>query len=116
MISGGVSASCPGQKGQCSRPMIRARSNTKSFGRFCRSVEMMTQRPVIGSLRNSGIERVLKDLDDRNAGVEMDRHDVETAGAVGEVVSHDVVERELRDPMALERGDRFGRLAERVPL
>src|SRR5262249_15988579 len=34
--------------------MIRACSNTKSFGRFCRSVEMMTQRPVTGSLRSSG--------------------------------------------------------------
>jgi hypothetical protein len=29
-------------------------SRRKSFGRFPRSVEMITQRPVIGSLRNSG--------------------------------------------------------------
>jgi hypothetical protein len=29
-------------------------SRRKSIGRFPRSVEMITQRPVIGSLRNSG--------------------------------------------------------------
>src|SRR5262245_40113438 len=34
--------------------MSVARSTRKSLGRFCRSVEMITQRPVTGSLRSSG--------------------------------------------------------------
>src|SRR5712691_11604615 len=99
--SGGVIASCPGQNGQCSRPMVDARSRRKSFGRFCRSVEIITHRPVTGSLRSSGIskvrrqmsevqsqklergvKRILEQLDDRRPRVEMDRHDVEAAGAV----------------------------------
>ena len=68
---------------------------------------MITQRPVTGSRRSSGIESVLKDLDDRRARVEMDRHDVEAARAVGHVGAHHVVARELGDSSALESGDRF---------
>src|SRR5437879_3510975 len=36
-------------------------SRRKSFGRFPRSVEMITHRPVIGSLRNSGKAILLED-------------------------------------------------------
>src|SRR5882762_2285043 len=53
-ISGGVLPSAPGQKGQFFGPVTRTLSRRKSDGRFPRSVEMMTQRPVMGSLRNSG--------------------------------------------------------------
>src|SRR5437762_4244183 len=53
-ISGGVLPSLPGQKGQ-SPPVARTGSVAKSDGRRARSVEMMTQRPTIGSLRSSGI-------------------------------------------------------------
>src|SRR5205823_2930482 len=54
ITSGGVSDSWPGQNGHPSFPSAVTRSKTKSLGRFCRSVEMMTQRPVTGSLRSSG--------------------------------------------------------------
>jgi len=37
-------------------------SRRKSFGRFPRSVEMITHRPVIGSLRNSGKAILLEDV------------------------------------------------------
>src|SRR5258708_35907050 len=37
-------------------------SRRKSFGRFPRSVEMITHRPVIGSLRNSGKANLLEDV------------------------------------------------------
>src|SRR6266576_6417654 len=115
-ISGGVIASRPGQNGHSSRAMIAARSKRKSFGRFCRSVEMITQRPVTGSLRSSGFECVLNDLDDRLARVELYRDDVEPARTGGQAMSHHVVARELRDPAALEAGDRFGRLTERAAI
>src|SRR4051812_44801979 len=83
---------------------------------------MITQRPMMGSRRNSGIynlqsvESVLKDLDPRPSPVEMNRHHVETAGTLGQSASGHVVERQLRDPPALEGRYRFGRLPERVPL
>src|SRR5271156_7017887 len=35
-------------------PLMCTLSRTKSVGRLPRSVEMMTQRPVMGSLRSSG--------------------------------------------------------------
>ena len=35
---------------------MRTLSRMKSVGRLARSVEMITQRPVIGSLRSSGNE------------------------------------------------------------
>src|SRR6266404_1436877 len=54
MISGGVFDSLPGQNGQ-KPPLILNDSREKSEGRRARSVEMITQRPVIGSLRRSGI-------------------------------------------------------------
>src|SRR4051812_33665459 len=53
-ISGGVFDSLPGQNGQ-NPPLILNDSREKSEGRRERSVEMMTQRPVMGSLRRSGI-------------------------------------------------------------
>src|SRR5262245_50528227 len=82
MISGGVSASRPGQNGHCSAVRTEATSTRKSFGRFCRSVEMMTHRPLTGSLRSSGIEGVLINRHDRSAALEMNRHDVETARSI----------------------------------
>src|SRR5438067_1692156 len=114
--SGGVSDSWPGQNGQCSRPTIAARSKRKSFGRFSRCVEMITQRPVTGSLRNSGIERVLEDVDDRRARLDADRDDVEAARARGQVMLHHVVDRELAHAAALDRRDRLTRFAERAAL
>src|SRR5271167_3726871 len=51
--SWGVLFSLPGQNGQ-KPPFIFTGSRLKSVGRLARSVEMMTQRPTIGSLRNSG--------------------------------------------------------------
>src|SRR5208283_6013154 len=51
--SGGVLFSLPGQNGQ-NPPLIFTDSRTKSVGRLERSVDMMTHRPTMGSLRNSG--------------------------------------------------------------
>src|SRR5262245_43761082 len=102
MISGGVIDSCPGQNGHDSRPSTVARSMRKSFGRFCRSVEMMTQRSVTGSRRSSDTNKLVKvkrkkgkesnaltvvksvriHRDDRLAGVEVNRHDVEPAWTI----------------------------------
>src|SRR4051812_17335079 len=87
---------------------------------------MITQRPETGSRRSSGIkqstghrhnlptrrshavERILKHFDFGTARVEVDRHHIEPAGAVGQTMPAHVVDRELRDPPALERRDRFG--------
>src|SRR5512139_2146149 len=53
-ISGGVIRSLPGQRGHI--PSRRGEgSGGNSWGRLARSVEMMTQRPTIGSLRSSVI-------------------------------------------------------------
>src|ERR1700730_3493152 len=60
--SGGVFASLPAQKGQFFASLATTLSRRKSFGRFPRSVEMITQRPVIGSLRNSGKEILLENV------------------------------------------------------
>src|SRR3990172_12245284 len=54
MISGGVLSSCPSQNGQYASD-TRWGSPWNSRGRLARSVAMITQRPTIGSLRNSGI-------------------------------------------------------------
>src|SRR5262249_30607486 len=62
MISGGVLLSLPGQNGQKAAPLITARSREKSPGRRARSVDMITQRPVTGSLRSSGTVSILNDL------------------------------------------------------
>src|SRR3954469_7158411 len=59
-ISGGVFDSLPGQNGQ-NPPLILNDSREKSEGRRERSVEMMTQRPVMGSLRRSGIDFILRE-------------------------------------------------------
>src|SRR5271156_844452 len=53
-ISDGVFPSLPGQNGQFFGLFATTLSRKKSFGRFPRSVEIITQRPVIGSFRNSG--------------------------------------------------------------
>src|ERR1700688_1306492 len=53
-ISVGVLDSCPGQKGQFLPLEATTLSRRNSLGRLPRSVEIMTQRPVIGSFRNSG--------------------------------------------------------------
>src|SRR5574337_955633 len=54
MISGGVLSSFPGQNGQ-NPNCLGGEAAVKSKGRFPRSVEIMTQREVIGSLRSCGI-------------------------------------------------------------
>src|SRR5208283_5877195 len=53
--SGGVLLSLPGQNGQ-KPPFIFTGSRLKSVGRLARSVDMMTHRPTIGSLRSSGTD------------------------------------------------------------
>src|SRR5215510_1753521 len=53
--SGGVICSRPMQNGQYCSPMTAGRSSRKSLGRFRRSVEMITQRPVTASFLSSGI-------------------------------------------------------------
>src|SRR5271163_2190 len=65
-ISGGVLASWPGQNGQFF-PLGNGvtLSRRKSFGRLPRSVEIITQRPVIGSFRNSGKANLLDKVPDR---------------------------------------------------
>src|SRR5215469_1072149 len=52
--SGGVFDSFPAQKGQFFGSCAITLSRRKSFGLFPRSVEIITHRPVMGSLRNSG--------------------------------------------------------------
>src|ERR1700722_398759 len=53
-ISVGVLDSCPGQNGQFLPLEATTLSRRNSLGRLPRSVEIITQRPVIGSFRNSG--------------------------------------------------------------
>src|SRR6201999_934517 len=53
-ISGGVLFLAPGQNGHPRGPVTTTLSRTKSIGRLPRSVEMITQRAVIGSFRSSG--------------------------------------------------------------
>jgi len=54
-ISGGVCSSRPSQKGQRSRSAISSPNlPMKSVGRAARSVAIITQRRVMGSLRSSG--------------------------------------------------------------
>src|SRR6185295_18651481 len=67
--SGGVIPSRPGQNGQCSRPTVADRSRRKSFGRFCRSVEIITHRPVTGSFRSSGTLHSRQSLERIHSGV-----------------------------------------------
>ena len=56
MISFGVSRSCPGQNGQSAAEIGRIGCIcAKSCGRPFRSVEMITQRPTMGSRRKSGM-------------------------------------------------------------
>src|SRR5260221_4842359 len=89
-ISGGVLLSFPGQNGQKDVPLSAALSRRKSLGRLERSVEMMTQRPVMGSFLSSGTssilshpKRILKKDDVRIAArFQVDADDVEAAGRV----------------------------------
>src|SRR5207244_8760650 len=53
--SGGVIASCPGQKGQLAGSSWSGRVRTTAFGRSARSGATITQRPTTGSLRSSGM-------------------------------------------------------------
>src|SRR6266481_174388 len=103
-ISGGVLPSAPGQKGQFFGPVTRTLSRRKSVGRFPRSVEMITQRPVMGSLRNAGkaaarpphsiselrAEGVFVQADfGRVAGLIVDCQDIEAAGFGADVTFGD---------------------------
>jgi hypothetical protein len=58
----------PTQKGQFFSSLGMTLSRRKSFGRFPRSVEMITHRPVIGSLRNSGKTILLEQVLGHRAG------------------------------------------------
>src|SRR3954462_8279522 len=89
--------------------MTSARGWTKSLGRFCRSVDTTTQRPVMGSFLSSGIEGVLYDLYRGRAGVEVNRHDVEAARAVMKMMSHQIFFGQPYQLALLHRRDGFGR-------
>jgi len=54
MTSGGVASSLPGQNGQRAGSWF-PENELKEVGRCFRSLDMITQRPVMGSRRNSGI-------------------------------------------------------------
>jgi len=56
------------QKGQFFSSLEMTLSRRKSFGRFPRSVEMITHRPVIGSFRNSGKAFLLEQFSLARAG------------------------------------------------
>src|SRR5262245_21653852 len=113
--SGGVRSSRPAQKGQSSAPTGIIRSRRKSLGRLRRSVEMITQRPVMGSLRSSGtVECVLVDLDNRHAGFEVYGDHVKTARAFRQPVAGEVFQRQLLHPAALHPRDGFTRSAKRA--
>src|SRR5438046_10067947 len=57
MSSGGVIASCPGQKGHCAAGVTAtAAARLNELGRFARSVAIATQRWVIRSWRSWGID------------------------------------------------------------
>src|ERR671914_2799970 len=73
----GVISSWPSQKGHESSAPIVTDSRRKSVGRFRRSVEMITQRPVTGSLRSSDIECVPVNLDLRLARAHVHLHHVD---------------------------------------
>jgi len=60
------------QKGQFFSSLGMTLSRRKSFGRFPRSVEMITQRPVIGSFRNSGKAFLLEQFPLTRAGGELE--------------------------------------------
>src|SRR5271170_3921765 len=68
-ISDGVFASLPGQNGQFLGFLAITLSRRKSLGRLPRSVEMITQRPVIGSFRSSGKLFLLEGRPGRRCGV-----------------------------------------------
>src|SRR5229473_4585770 len=53
--SGGVIASCPGQKGQPAGSSRSGGMRTSAFGRYACELVMITQRPTTGSLRSSGM-------------------------------------------------------------
>src|SRR5947209_6421011 len=91
--SGGVRSSRPAQNRQCSNPSVVTGCTWNVLGRFWRSVEMMTHRPVTGSLRSSGnVECVLIHLDDRLPGLEMDGYDVEPARIAREPMPRGVID------------------------
>src|SRR5262249_52607138 len=110
--SGGVSASRPGQNGHCARSTGTTCSRRKSLGRFWRSVEMITQRPVTGSLRSSGIEGVLINGHDWPLA-QVDGDDVEAARPVALASAREVLDGELDYAALLRVRDRLGAVAER---
>jgi len=74
---------------------------------------MITQRPVTGSLRSSGIERVSKYLHCWRFAVDRDRHNVEPARRVQPPATRQKPEGELHDPPLLVDRDRFAAVPER---
>src|SRR3954462_9868060 len=90
--------------------MTSARGWTKSLGRFCRSVDTTTQRPVMGSFLSSGIEGVLYDFYRGHDGVEVNRHDVEAARAVMKMMPHQILFGQPYQLSLLHWGYGFGRV------
>src|SRR6266566_7827362 len=114
-ISGGVLSSCPSQNGQSSSGLVVTVSIWKSLGRFWRSVEMMTQRPVTGSFRKSAmkIECVLHHFHCEAAGARC-RHadDVEAARRVREPFLAQVCRSHAAQAVPFLPGHRVERIAE----
>jgi hypothetical protein len=59
------------QNGQFFASVATTLSRRNSFGRFPRSVEMITHRPVIGSFRNSGNSILLECVPSNSARAAM---------------------------------------------
>src|SRR5579871_4112711 len=74
MISGGVLLSLPGQNGQKGVPLMTTVSREKSLGRLERSVDMITQRPMTGSFRNSGTVTILRHFPSSNLAIGASDH------------------------------------------
>src|SRR6188474_3191564 len=92
--SRGVYSSWPSQKGHTMPSMGSRCSTRKASGRLRRSVEMITQRPVMGSLRSSGIsgvEGIPDDLHVRRVLIEPHGDHVESAGNRAHAVAGQVI-------------------------
>src|SRR5688572_7067184 len=104
--------SCPSQKGHAASGDVWTGSSRKSLGRFRRSVEMITQRPVTGSLRSSDIESVPINLDARDVARDIHVHHVEPARAVPQPAPQQIVGAHAQHPALLQGRDRVGAVAE----
>ena len=123
--SRGVMCSCPSQKGHETSGAICTDSRRKSVGRLRRSVEMITQRPVTGSLRSSHDIYIVVSAGSASADTRPqlqpskafsytstrgrprsndDRDHVESAGLIGKAAPRQKVYRHPGNPVLLHIG------------